>query len=999
MAGRTLAEVYVSVRGDTGQLSGDIRQGVRRVDTKAEGAKAGHSYGSAFGSSAKRVIGGIGALVAAAGVGQIIKESVSGFRDHQKVVAQTNAVLKSTKNAANTSVGAIGKLSDALERKSTVDGDVIQSGANMLATFTNVQNRVGKGNDIFNRATATVLDMSVALGQDAPSSAIQLGKALNDPVKGITALQRVGVTFTKGQRDQIDAMVKAGNVAGAQKVILNELNKEFGGSAAAQGKALGAQGRLTVAWRQAQDTIGAALLPVVNELEGALADRLPGAADKFAAAVKTGDVQVRSFIAGLSGQGPIDGFSGKLNTLGLGVRALIAAYKEGDVTSDGFVGKMEKIGVALGRVRDYLKNVDFKSFSGDAKDAGSSLAKVDVKGFATQLQSVDTSHLGDGLTVFGKGLGFVADHIDLIIKAMPALLVAYGGYKAAEAAGNVAALASIPIKVAQVASNFALSKSLKSLAAGQVEVAVATGGATASEAVKTAVIGAGTAATGRGTVATLASAVAQRTVAAATKVWAATQWLINAALTANPIGLVITAIALLAGGIIYAYKHSETFRKIVQGAFQGVQVAASFMWNNVLKPIFRFIVGAWLAVAGAIINGAAKAFGWVPGIGGKLKAAASAFNTFRDQVNRSLDGTTKPRKITITAEMQSHSIDLGGGRRAASRVALATGGPVFGAGTATSDSIPAMLSNGEHVLTAREVQAFGGHGAVMQMRKSVVRGFAAGGPVGLQISPQLTGMARFERAVEAFSDRATAVAQKIAIASSGFSANLAGVVAFARSQAGKPYIWGAAGPGGYDCSGFVSALVNVAQGRRPYSRRFSTGTLPAGLFAPGNGAFNIGWFTGNPGHVAATVNGVPMESRGGDGVVVGAGSRGASQGFFNRHGHLIGFARGGPVLPGDPPFDVLDPRGKHYQRGLMEQLQQATRVFDDGGILPPRSTGVWRNNTYRAETVTTGQTMDALIAEQRKTNHLLASLPIAQVDDRYVRRANRYMNNRDPSGW
>lgn len=57
----------------------------------------------------------------------------------------------------------------------------------------------------------------------------------------------------------------------------------------------------------------------------------------------------------------------------------------------------------------------------------------------------------------------------------------------------------------------------------------------------------------------------------------------------------------------------------------------------------------------------------------------------------------------------------------------ATGGPVFGAGSDTSDSIPALLSNGEHVLTAREVQAAGGHGAVEAWRDSLVRGYAKGG--------------------------------------------------------------------------------------------------------------------------------------------------------------------------------------------------------------------------------------------------------------------------------
>src|SRR5262249_24601999 len=89
--------------------------------------------------------------------------------------------------------------------------------------------------------TKTMLDMSVALGQDMKTSAVQLGKALNDPIKGVSALQRVGVSFTQAQKAQIKALVESGNTLGAQKIILGELNNEFGGSAEAAGKTLPGQ--------------------------------------------------------------------------------------------------------------------------------------------------------------------------------------------------------------------------------------------------------------------------------------------------------------------------------------------------------------------------------------------------------------------------------------------------------------------------------------------------------------------------------------------------------------------------------------------------------------------------------------------------------------------------------------------------------------------------------------------------------------------------------------
>lgn len=187
----------------------------------------------------KAALGGIGAAVT--GVGIAAKIGWDEYNEGAKVAAQTTAVLKSTAGAANVTAKEVDNLAVALMNKSGVDDEAIKSGENLLLTFTNIQNKVGKGNDIFTQATKIMLDMSVALGQDTKSSAIQLGKALNDPIKGITALQRVGVSFTQAQRDQITALVEAGNTMKAQKIILAELTKEFGGSARAAGKTFAGQ--------------------------------------------------------------------------------------------------------------------------------------------------------------------------------------------------------------------------------------------------------------------------------------------------------------------------------------------------------------------------------------------------------------------------------------------------------------------------------------------------------------------------------------------------------------------------------------------------------------------------------------------------------------------------------------------------------------------------------------------------------------------------------------
>src|SRR5437899_10345755 len=131
----------------------------------------------------------------------------------------------------------------------------------MLLTFTNI------GKNVFPQATKTVLDMSQALGQDAKSSAIQLGKALNDPITGVSALQRVGVTFSQVQKDQIKHFMDTNNIAGAQGVILKELGKEFGGSAVAAGKTFG--GQMAILGQRLDDVkqnIGDKLMPYLTKL-------------------------------------------------------------------------------------------------------------------------------------------------------------------------------------------------------------------------------------------------------------------------------------------------------------------------------------------------------------------------------------------------------------------------------------------------------------------------------------------------------------------------------------------------------------------------------------------------------------------------------------------------------------------------------------------------------------------------------------------------------------
>jgi hypothetical protein len=254
-------EVKVSTKYDDSgldKLSTDLKKADRGMDSLGKSStKTGGKLKS--GLKAGAVAGGA-ALVAGLAAG--FKVAYTEAREAEKVMRQTEAVLKSTGGAANVTAGDLDKLSTSISNKIGVDDEAIQSGANLLLTFKDIKNEAGAGNDIFNQTTMAMMDMSAAMGQSTKSSAIQLGKALNDPIKGLSSLSRVGVQFTDDQKTMIESLVESGDKMAAQKIILQELNSQFAGSAAA---ATNPVERLKVIMNNLAEDIGKKLLPYIDQ--------------------------------------------------------------------------------------------------------------------------------------------------------------------------------------------------------------------------------------------------------------------------------------------------------------------------------------------------------------------------------------------------------------------------------------------------------------------------------------------------------------------------------------------------------------------------------------------------------------------------------------------------------------------------------------------------------------------------------------------------------------
>lgn len=402
------------------------------------------------------------------------------------------------------------------------------------------------------------------------------------------------------------------------------------------------------------------------------------------------------------------------------------------------------------------------------------------------------------------------------------------------------------------------------------------------------------------------------------------------------------------------------WQNVFMPAWQGIQLAISLAWA-VMQVVFGLIqiqlkilggVFSWLADAiikpvwDTKIRPVFLAFGaimseyLVPAFKTAVAAISAAWETIRDATkvpirfvvntvlnNGLLAGYNKLAQL-FGVKPDNVQIPLPAG--------FATGGLITGPGTGTSDSILARVtggptirvSNGEYVIPAHVVARLGVGFFDALSGKSQARypgdgsgglAFAAGGlldfagdlwdavsdPVKLVATP-------VNRLIERIpggpwvGDVAAGTVHKLVDGLLGWirgyggdSGNVGKTRAFLLAQKRKPYVWAAAGPDGYDCSGLVSAAWNVMHGRNPYSHTFSTSNQ-AGFFPKvGHGVFTAGWANpgerggGSVGHTAGLLAGMGFESRGGDGVVIGSGTT-----SVDSFAHVGTFDAGGWLKPG-----------------------------------------------------------------------------------------------------
>lgn len=201
------------------------------------------------------VIGGaLGSLFSVGALAVGLKRFNDAAIEAEENGAKLEAVLNATGFAAGMTGGEMQALATRLQDVSRFEDDAIIKAEMMLARFRHVEGGV------FKQALVAAMDLSTVLGTDLSSSATQLGRALDSPVQGLAALRRAGINFSAEQKATVANLTKTNQLAAAQKIILQEVNAQVGGSAAAAAKTTaGAIDQLKNAWGELEEIVGRSL--------------------------------------------------------------------------------------------------------------------------------------------------------------------------------------------------------------------------------------------------------------------------------------------------------------------------------------------------------------------------------------------------------------------------------------------------------------------------------------------------------------------------------------------------------------------------------------------------------------------------------------------------------------------------------------------------------------------------------------------------------------------
>lgn len=213
-----LLKFAITAKNNTGGAFAGVKKDLGGVKGMLAGVQ---DRANRVGKSMRNIGAGLSLGVTAPLVG-MGKEMVSLYDTQVKAEAAVATAISSTGSAAGKTLNDLKGLASGLQKVTLFgDEDILRNVTAPLLTFTKIQG------DVFDAAQESVLDYATLMKTDLKSASIQVGKALNDPIKGVSALGKAGVQFTDEQKGMIKALVETGDVAGAQSIILKELKTQF----------------------------------------------------------------------------------------------------------------------------------------------------------------------------------------------------------------------------------------------------------------------------------------------------------------------------------------------------------------------------------------------------------------------------------------------------------------------------------------------------------------------------------------------------------------------------------------------------------------------------------------------------------------------------------------------------------------------------------------------------------------------------------------------------
>lgn len=245
------------------------------------GQDAGNAISGGIGGGLK----GLGPAIAGAfAIGAIknFTENLIQAGEAEQVSNNRLAAIAKSMNIFGSEAGTVVKrlqdYSSVQQLALGIDDDVIKSTQAKLLTFKDLAASADSAGGAFDRATMAAMDMAAAGFGDASNNAVQLGKALQDPIKGVTALARSGVTFTEQEKEKIKALVESGNLLDAQNMVLKAVEMQVGGTAAATATA---SAKMDQAFAVVSESIGLLLLPAFESIATVISTSIVPAVQGF----------------------------------------------------------------------------------------------------------------------------------------------------------------------------------------------------------------------------------------------------------------------------------------------------------------------------------------------------------------------------------------------------------------------------------------------------------------------------------------------------------------------------------------------------------------------------------------------------------------------------------------------------------------------------------------------------------------------------------------------